>query len=89
MKILLTGSNGFLGKIILDANKFHDIKTLSRHNSNFNVDLANQIPIFNENFDLVIHSAGKAHSIPRINEENIHGHSGLFDQLNGLKIAVK
>lgn len=66
MKILLTGSNGFLGNILYKNLKpKHLIKTTSRSNSDYNFDLVNTIPDFNENFDLIIHAAGKAHVISK------------------------
>lgn len=37
---------------------------LSRKNSDYNYDLELEIPILDKKFDLVIHCAGKAHSIP-------------------------
>lgn len=66
MNILLTGSNGFLGKIILkELYRTNNIYTLSRTNSDFNFDLSKNIPFFNKSFDLIIHCAGKAHQIPK------------------------
>jgi nucleoside-diphosphate-sugar epimerase len=62
--ILLTGSSGFLGKIILAQLKEDRIKTLNRHNADYVVSLNSEIPVFKEQFQIVIHSAGKAHSVP-------------------------
>lgn len=62
MKILLTGSTGFLGKYIYKSLiKNNKIDTLSRTKSSYNIDLSQQIPNFNESFNMVIHVAGKAH----------------------------
>lgn len=62
MKILLTGSNGFLGKYIINTIGSHcDIISLNRSNSDINCNLAENTPILSS-YDLVIHSAGKAHS---------------------------
>ena len=62
MKILLTGSTGFLGKYIYKSlfinNKIH---TLSRNKSTYNVDLSHKIPDFKTSYNMVIHAAGKAH----------------------------
>lgn len=64
--ILLTGHNGFLGKKIheslkTDSNFF--TRTCSRFDdSDFSIDLSINVPYFNSQFDVVIHSAGKAHS---------------------------
>lgn len=79
MKILLTGSNGFLGKELYEELKLHTITTLSRNNPLHNIDLSISIPYFEKSFDLVIHSAGKAHFIPKTDLEK-----SLFHQINVL-----
>jgi nucleoside-diphosphate-sugar epimerase len=62
MKILLTGSNGFLGKYILHSlSQDYDVDTLSRSDSKFKMDLAKEIPSFDFRYDIVIHCAGRAH----------------------------
>lgn len=58
---LLTGSTGFLGKIILKYYNHIDIKTLSRSNSDYQIDLSKNIPKFIHKFNKIIHSAGLAH----------------------------
>jgi nucleoside-diphosphate-sugar epimerase len=65
MKILLTGSSGFLGKYLQNALKFHSLRVLNRSKSDFNYDLASEVPIINEKFELVIHNAGYAHIVPQ------------------------
>jgi nucleoside-diphosphate-sugar epimerase len=72
MKILITGSSGFLGGIIekryRDAG--HEVFTLSRDSgASFRCDLAQNIPVFDQQFDLVVHAAGKAHVVPKTEEE--------------------
>lgn len=71
MKVLITGANGFLGKCIYDYNKdSHVISTLSRSiKSTISNDLSSEIPSIENKFDLVVHSAGKAHIIPKTQEE--------------------
>lgn len=70
MRILVTGSNGFFGKCILrKLSMKSSIITLSRNNSDLLCDLVNNIPNLS-NFDIVIHAAGKAHSVPKNNLEN-------------------
>lgn len=63
MKILLTGSTGFLGKYIKYALSDHEVITLGRSSCNIIFDEKNLISRL-PNSDLVIHAAGKAHSIP-------------------------
>jgi nucleoside-diphosphate-sugar epimerase len=41
------------------------IKCLSRTYGDFKVSLENEIPNFDQKFDIVIHAAGKAHSVPK------------------------
>jgi nucleoside-diphosphate-sugar epimerase len=70
MKILLSGSSGFLGnqifsKIISD----HLVFDLNRSTGCYKIDLVKTIPKLEEEFDLVIHNAGKAHLLPKTKEE--------------------
>ena len=68
--ILLTGANGFLGKSILkQLARNHSLVSLSRTIGDYRLSLEKEIPNFNEKFDLVIHAAGKAHSIPKTEDE--------------------
>jgi nucleoside-diphosphate-sugar epimerase len=69
MKILLTGSNGFLGKEIIKGLSSHNVSTLNRGSGDYIFDLSKSIPKFDHNFDLVIHAAGKAHTFPKSNED--------------------
>lgn len=67
MEILITGANGFLGSAILnELTSDHSISSLSRSSGHYKVSLENEIPDFNKKFDLVIHAAGKAHSLPKM-----------------------
>lgn len=67
--ILLTGSNGFLGKIIRNSLNNYDVLTLSRTNAMYNVDLSVIQPHFSQSISVVIHAAGKAHLVPKTQEE--------------------
>jgi len=65
MEILVTGHNGFLGKsIIKELGSNYNLISLARTSGDYKVSLEKEIPEFNQKFDLVIHVAGKAHSIP-------------------------
>ena len=67
MKILITGANGFLGKIIYQKLRpIFDVTTLARRDSDYCVDLSSDQNInFTEKFALVIHLAGRAHFISK------------------------
>ena len=88
MNILITGANGFLGKVIRNVLNNNEIITLSRTNSTLNFDLSNSIPLFDTHIDLVIHSAGKAHLNPTSNDEILNFYTinvlGTKNLLNGL-----
>jgi len=65
--LLFTGSNGYLGKAILpllekDGNM---ITTLDIANANINSDLSKVIPNLLKPYDIVVHAAGKCHSMPK------------------------
>lgn len=90
MKILLTGSNGFLGKIIYQQlRSSYDVSTLGRRNSDYCWDLNSEQRInFTIFFDVVIHTAGKAHVIPKTSVEeslffsiNVNGTKYLLESL--------
>lgn len=70
MNILVTGATGFLGKYIIGNLNNYSVKTLSRSNSYYNIELQSNIPVFIEDFNIVIHAAGKAHIVPKCDKEN-------------------
>ena len=87
MKILLTGASGFLGRHIqnelLNTNRLY---TLSRSGSNYNYNLSIEMPLLDDKFDLVIHSAGKAHMVPKTAADK----QAFFDvNLNGTVNLLK
>ncbi|CAN1542931.1 WcaG Nucleoside-diphosphate-sugar epimerases [Flavobacteriaceae bacterium] len=90
MKILLTGATGFLGKtIVKELSKENSIFSLSKSSGVFKVALENEVPNFEEKFDLVVHAAGKAHSVPKTESEKIEFHKvnviGTENLLKGLE----
>jgi len=70
-KLLLTGAAGFLGRnIIPDLKKNYSVKTLGRSaNNDVRCDLSESFPDFTESYDIVLHAAGKAHIVPKTEEE--------------------
>jgi nucleoside-diphosphate-sugar epimerase len=92
MNILLTGATGFLGKsIVKELENTNNLKSLSRTSGDYQFSLENEIPNFNQKFDLVIHAAGKAHSIPRSEVEKKQFFDvnvlGTLNLLKGLEIV--
>jgi GlcNAc-P-P-Und epimerase len=65
MTILLTGSNGFLGKAIYSEISSFEVKTLGRTNTDIKFDLTDEFKCSLGAFICVIHAAGKAHSVPK------------------------
>lgn len=93
MKVLLTGANGFLGKIIIKTlEKEYQIFGLSRNSGEYRVCLDKQIPNFRHSFGIVIHAAGKAHSVPKMDFEKKQFHRvnviGTENLLKGLEKTV-
>lgn len=94
MNILLTGASGFLGKEInksLIEIKENTITTLGRSLENDIIcDLTTEVPNnSNKNYDIVVHVAGKAHSVPSAQEDideffNLN-HVGTKNLLKSLK----
>lgn len=89
-KVLITGANGFLGKFIF--NRLLDVNTLfclSRTSGDYKISLENEVPVFNQNFGLIIHAAGKAHSVPKTDVEKKQFHevnvTGTDNLLKGLE----
>ena len=92
MEILITGANGFLGKFFVNELKGdHNLKFLSRTTGDYNVSLENGIPCFDQKFDMVIHTAGKAHSVPKTEIDNKQFYDvnviGTQNLLKGLEVS--
>lgn len=90
-RILLTGASGFLGRTITKSLS-RDLKiiTIGRKNANIAIDLTQNQPLLNQNYDLVIHAAGKAHIVPKTETEkqkffdvNVVGTQNLLKGLEG------
>ncbi len=91
-KILLTGKNGFLGRIIFDflTRSEYEVESLGRSDDNtyrIDLNLSENIKL-NQQYDTIVHAAGKAHTVPRTKEEeeefynvNYHGTLRLLKAL--------
>lgn len=85
--MLLTGASGFLGGVIQKTLHGHDIITLGRSGQDINLDISQDIPLLPK-VDIIIHAAGKAHTIPHSEEEktdffnvNVRGTNNLLAAL--------
>ena len=62
--LLFTGASGFLGNNILPLlREQYEVETIGLTN------LAHEIPQLKKAYDIVLHAAGKAHTVPRTKEE--------------------
>lgn len=70
-KLLFTGASGFLGyniRPILEKN--YDVHTIGlTDDDDIKVNLAKDVPLINTHYDVVLHAAGKAHTVPKTEEE--------------------
>lgn len=71
MNLLFTGASGFLGSNILHLLKENfSITTIGlTDKDNIQVNIAQAIPQLNSNYDIILHAAGKAHSVPKSEAE--------------------
>lgn len=71
MTILLTGASGFLGKILQKTlTDTHHLITIGRDTRNDIIcDLSKKIPTIDQDVDVLIHAAGKAHIYPKTEAE--------------------
>lgn len=72
-KLLVSGGSGFLGQEIIPCliDDFEVVTVGIGKIDNVKIDLSENVPLFKEKFDVVLHAAGKAHSIPRNEEETL------------------
>ena len=71
MKLLFTGASGFLGNGIRSLlDRMYTVATVGLLSQNdYTVNIANEIPELHERYDIILHAAGKAHSVPRSEAE--------------------
>lgn len=69
-KILVTGASGFVGKYFVDfLCQKYAVTTLGNRGEEINCDLSKEVPALPEQYDTVIHLAGKAHTVPKTEAE--------------------
>lgn len=70
-KLLFTGASGFLGNNILPLlRKQYDVDTVGLTDlDDIKINIAKEVPRLNRSYDVVLHAAGKAHTVPRTKEE--------------------
>ena len=70
-KLLFTGASGFLGyniRPILEKN--YDVHTIGlTDDDDIKINMAKEVPPINTHYDVVLHAAGKAHTVPKTEEE--------------------
>ena len=70
-KLLFTGASGFLGyniRPILEKN--YDVHTIGlTDNDDIKINMAKEVPPINKHYDVVLHAAGKAHTVPKTEAE--------------------
>ena len=70
-KLLMTGATGFVGKNVLPLlESQYYVTTCGRSSENsIRSDLSKEIPVFSDKYDIVLHAAGKAHTVPKTEDE--------------------
>jgi nucleoside-diphosphate-sugar epimerase len=93
--ILLTGCSGFLGRTIEKVLTGHSIISVGRNKADIITDIVKEIPDL-PICDIVIHTAGKAHSIPKTDNErqqffdvNVTGTANLLKALENSGLPKK
>lgn len=70
-KLLFTGASGFLGyniRTILEKN--YDVHTIGlTDDDDIKINMAKEVPPINTHYDVVLHAAGKAHTVPKTDAE--------------------
>ncbi|WP_294588388.1 NAD-dependent epimerase/dehydratase family protein [uncultured Bacteroides sp.] len=71
MKLLFTGASGFLGNNVCPLlERMYEVTTVGLlPQDNYTVNIAKEIPNLRERYDVVLHAAGKAHSVPKTEAE--------------------
>lgn len=89
-KLLFTGASGFLGNNVSPLlRKEYSVSTVGlTEQDDYNINLARNIPVLKEHYDIVLHAAGKAHTVPKTEAEkkvffdvNVQGTKNLCSAL--------
>lgn len=70
-KLLFTGASGFLGYNIRPLlEKSYDVHTIGlTDDDDIKINMAKEVPPINTHYDVVLHAAGKAHTVPKTEAE--------------------
>lgn len=70
-KLLFTGASGFLGYNIRPIlKKSYDVHTIGlADDDDIKINMAKEVPPINTHYDVVLHAAGKAHTVPKTEAE--------------------
>ena len=70
-KLLFTGASGFLGYNIRPIlEKSYDVHTIGlTDDDDIKINMAKEVPPINTHYDVVLHAAGKAHTVPKSEAE--------------------
>ena len=70
-KLLFTGASGFLGYNIRPIlEKTYDVYTIGlTDDDDIKINMAKEVPPINTHYDVVLHAAGKAHTVPKTEAE--------------------
>lgn len=70
-KLLFTGASGFLGYNIRPIlEKSYDVHTIGlTDDDDIKINMSKEVPPINTHYDVVLHAAGKAHVVPKTEEE--------------------
>ena len=71
MKLLFSGASGFLGSNVRPLLEgMYGVKTVGLSpKDDYTIDIAKEIPVLRERYDIALHVAGKAHSVPKTEAE--------------------
>lgn len=69
--LLFTGASGFLGENVkpLLRNRYEVTTAGLTDEDDYKINLAEEIPAFDKKYDIILHAAGKAHSVPKTENE--------------------